>query len=446
MASLRSSVYEVSFETPEVLASALARHAPRHIKTILEPAVGRGDLLQPFVMGHEREITQVVCIDNDSAAIKHVKSRFNTLSGEQLRLVTGDFLEWHRSDQALKFRDHFDCVVMNPPFKGRMTSVKRIDGDLFLTQMNFASRAVPIEIAFFAAAIQLVRSGGTILAIVPASTISAESTAWFRKYLLEIGAIRFVHELPRRSFPGVDGVFYFVVFERARNHHRLRLANHSLTNPEILNIRAADIKLHLRLDYAFNLARLRQLELTACRPDLSWTPLHRMAAIHRGRIPAPFKTPCLHSTSFVGQKWVVPNRFSANGHLCALPGDLLVVRVARRCYDSFSLFNGTGPVPCSDCLLIIRPHNMASIELLFALRVLLASQESASLILHGGTGAKYMTVSSLREVMIPSGLSEAFRKPFLRYRTAVNCDDREGMLRIEDSIRCQLATQRPTSR
>ena len=429
----------MNFQTPDALASALARHAPRKVHTILEPAVGRGDLLRPFVVGHERELSKVVCVDNDRACIKHVKGRFISLSQNQLTAVAANFLEWHSLARNLVFHQYFDCVVMNPPFGGRMASLKRVDGDCFITPMEFSFRMVPIEIAFFAAAVQLVRSGGTILAILPASTISAESTKWFRNYLFQVGSVRFVHELPRRSFPGVDGSFYFVVFERDRRRRHLRLANHNITDPELLDVKTAQVKRHLRLDYAFNSARLRQQQIAAARLDLSWTPLHKLALISRGRIPAPFECPCLHSTSFVGNRWVVPEQFSATGHACAIPGDILAVRVSRRCYDSFSMFDGVCPVPCSDCILIIRPTSMPNLNLLFALRVCLASEEDASLIVHGGTGARYMTVSSLCNILIPARLSIAFRKAFLCYSAAVQSGNRPAMLTIEADVRGELA-------
>ena len=76
------------------------------------------------------------------------------------------------------------------------------------------ARFMPLEAAFLCRALELLADGGRLLAIVPCSVVMSESLQWLREELLSQGAIRFVHELPPRSFPGVDSRMYLLVLQQ----------------------------------------------------------------------------------------------------------------------------------------------------------------------------------------------------------------------------------------
>eukprot|EP00456_Euglypha_rotunda_P007812 TRINITY_DN1143_c1_g1_i12.p1 TRINITY_DN1143_c1_g1~~TRINITY_DN1143_c1_g1_i12.p1 ORF type:complete len:119 (-),score=8.67 TRINITY_DN1143_c1_g1_i12:390-746(-) len=85
----------------------------------------------------------------------------------------------------------------------------------------------------------------------------------------------------------------------------------------------------------------------------------------------------------------------------------------------------------SDCVLIVRPTNVRdSLKLLFSLRVSLRSKLLRQL-LERGTGAIYVTASSLEAFEIPYGLDMAFPNESKRYRRAASARNRVRMLEIE---------------
>ena len=156
-------------ETPIELATAVSRHAPRHPKSILDPAVGTGVLLEPMLHRHKKTLDQVVCVDTDSAALLEASAKLSEVFSP-ITLINEDFLGVCSAD-SLKF----DCIVMNPPFGGKMAALVKLALD--------GPRCVPIEAAFVLKAVRLLQPGGRLLAIVPASLVSSLTTQWVRRQL-----------------------------------------------------------------------------------------------------------------------------------------------------------------------------------------------------------------------------------------------------------------------
>jgi hypothetical protein len=427
--------------TPSDVASALAAYAPRHIRSVLEPAVGEGSLLLPLLERRSRSISEIVCIDSDSRALEGTSARLKPLK-VPLKMIQADFVEWCGSGQGVRLREHFDCVVMNPPFSGRKGVLRTIGVKDLFSAVPFEARAVPIEIAFVACGLKMARPGGAVLAVVPASVVSAQSTRWFRKYLLQVADLRLVHELPKYTFPGVEAKVYLMVLYRAKRCNIITLANHSVREPEMLEVLKADMQGHYRFDHSFNKAYLWQRQIVRENPQLNWRSVELCADVFRGKLSAPFTdAPCVHSTHFVQGVWKVPPTVKPRaGEVGVRCNDILVVRVARHCHDTFSVYTKDS-LPCSDCIIVMRPKpGVSATCLLLGLRLMFAWNLGKDLVVNGGTGARYITEQSLSAAVVPLGLTRYYAPTVQKYRRAVLGGRWEDMRGLEARLRTALGS------
>ena len=96
-------------------------------------------------------------------------------------------------------------------------------------------------------------------------------------------------------------------------------------------------------------------------------------------------------------------------------GDILVKRVGRECHLSFGKAIALSRLPCSDCLLVIRPNAREdSYRALFALQTLFSFDWAKSLI-ERGTGATYVGQEGLLELELPMGLHLIFPVEYKRF-------------------------------
>ena len=114
------------YDTPRSVATVLARHAPRNVRTILDPCVGSGALVDPLVSRAVSQKADVVCIDIDGQAVESVKRRFEPRLGSRLHVEQADFLSARTTKRLWRFLSSIDCVLMNPPFAGQKRAWRSI--------------------------------------------------------------------------------------------------------------------------------------------------------------------------------------------------------------------------------------------------------------------------------------------------------------------------------
>jgi len=204
------------YDTPNEIACVLARHAPTDVRSILDPAVGRGALLGPVLSRLGRLPESIVCVDSDSRVLRYVSASFRPSLGSRLRLIHADFLEWSLTAEQYEEGWPFDCIVMNPPFLGRKKSWIRLNLGREFANNGSGSRFIAVEAAFVARAITLLRPHGRLLAVAPASVVASLTTQWLRDLMLQMGTFRYIHELPRYTFSGVEARIYLLVYDKGR--------------------------------------------------------------------------------------------------------------------------------------------------------------------------------------------------------------------------------------
>jgi len=153
------------------------------VKSILEPSAGKGNLvkaIRKYEEGYNRHTFDIDTVEL-SSELRHV------LKGENIRVVHDDFLTF----QTLK---RYDLVIMNPPFSTADRHVLK--------------------------AFDMVRDGGTLIAIVNAETVRNPSTN-ARKEIL-------------RRLAAYNGEITYVqnAFSRAENPSNVEIALITVTLPE----------------------------------------------------------------------------------------------------------------------------------------------------------------------------------------------------------------------
>jgi tRNA1(Val) A37 N6-methylase TrmN6 len=398
-------------DTPWEVARELAKFAPKKLCALLDPAVGAGALLGPILRRADPKV-RLFCVDSDQVALREFKEQLPSEIPEPT-LVHADFLTWSEAASGLPL---FDCVAMNPPFSGRKQGMRPISVAREFPELPARNRMVPIEAAFVARAVRLLRNGGRLLAILPASIVMSENLQWLRDSLCCCGAIQYVHELPRRTFPNVESGMYLFVFEKGHRQRRIVLFNHDLEHPERMEIRVRNGEPTRRLDYGFHRAQNLLRRLVA-EQDLEWTQLGEIAGIVRGTAESPGGASIsVHSTDYHKGYWRRSHRHKKSKALlperAIQPSDILIRRVGRECRLSCGPAVGLRGMQCSDCVLIVRPNCANDSEMIqFALRAVLALPWARPLV-ERGTGAAYISEQALVELLIPFKLCRRFHVAF----------------------------------
>ena len=417
------------YDTPQSVAALLLRYAPKVVRSLLDPAAGSGVLIEPFL--RRRNGCKVDCVDVDRAATAGLRERFR--KERHVTVHTANFLTWslHNGAEPRKF----DCIVMNPPFLGRRENCVSLrvsyDG-------KERERKVPPEAAFVFQAISLLNPSGRLLAILPASVVSAQTTVWLRQMMMEMGNVRFVHELPNRIFRGVEGRIYILVFEKGHDQHTIVVRNHRLSKPDELRISQEQVLQAKRLDYRFYDAQLWHQSIQQVR-ELNWCALQEVADVIRGGVDSPIANDdTLHTTNFFQFHSSLRSTVRSSSERLAMRGDLIIKRVARDCAETAIPFPGRGPAPCSDCVLIVRPRfGIDGMRLLFAIRTVISWSKGKNLV-EQGLGASYIPANCLRRLVIPLGLSTRYKKPFKRFEIAVADRRWKELPGIESAVRASI--------
>lgn len=429
------------YDTPHKIAQLLSEYSPKKITSLLEPAVGKGQLLEPILFPYRSSIRNVHCVDIDSDVLLYVNNKFDCLYRDKLKVFNENFLDW--CDERT---DRYDCIVMNPPFAGKKNDLIKITHKQE-SAINKQYKYVSIEIAFILKACELLKSSGIILAVVPQSVVASLSCAWFRKHLLMNGEIKYVHELPEKYFDGFDSKVYLLVYKKLSNKNNISLISNDLNKQNKIVINKSNLSLNYRLDYSYyshiNLLESCYFENTILQLD----ELKNFCDIYRSNKTIGLeKRLLLHTTNYRRGFWDVTNakchKSSKDKIFSDLTlvnsNDIVVKRVGRNCSSTFSILIADKAVYCTDCVLVIRPHKKSFIlDLLFSIRTIYASSIGSG-VLERGNGARYLTKIDLESLIICVNLSSVFKDQFKRYQKAVDHRNYNDMIIIENECRNML--------
>jgi tRNA1(Val) A37 N6-methylase TrmN6 len=431
-------------DTPHDVAVALSRHAPRRIRALLDPAVGAGNLIAPLAKRLKEGSSTVYCVDSDRVAIDHVSEEFRYALPETTHYIHSDFLSW----SIRRRRPRFDCIVVNPPFAATKGMLHPLEIPSKHARGTTTVRYMPLEAAFMCRAIDLLEPNGRLLAVVPCSVVMSDGLQWFRDEMLMDGAIRFVHELPPRCFPGVESRMYLMVFDKGVGQRRITLLNHDLHEPERLVLDLSDNQV-TRFDFGYVSAAFKLGSLLRAK-SLNWKKLGDVAEVIRGDIGSPIGPQCaVHSTDYRSGFW----RFAARHDASVVVkrerkvrrGDILMSRVGRNASRSAGRGIGICGMSCSDCVIIIRPKAAGlTLKLLFALRVILSFAWAKPLV-ERGTGASYISHNCLLELPLPIDAWKRYPRQYQLFAEGERARSAEQSHRAVEAVAKQMARHSSSS-
>ena len=181
------------YYTPESLAAWLCRWAIRKSSdTILEPSSGDG----AFLAAAGRRLTELGTNPKDAfqnirgiellaSEAKAARARMRQLLGTHPngQIVCADFFEWSQRD-----RQHFDCVVGNPPFirYQNFPEPSRSHAIRMMTKAGFKpNKLTNIWVPFVVGAAIHLREGGRMALVLPAELLQVSYAAQLRMFLAE---------------------------------------------------------------------------------------------------------------------------------------------------------------------------------------------------------------------------------------------------------------------
>lgn len=213
-----------AFYTAEEIVNYVLRHLDIKSDTsILDPSCGCGSFLFPlFLMAKlERKpsLFDIYGIDIDLRAVKYARNVLSSMLGDQVgkevekNIILGDFVfnnfSSTISDSEISLikevyeKKGFDYIIGNPPYNVKNATKKKVT----LTKeihRKIAQKARNMPIYFILKGIELLKTGGTIVFVLPKSLLYVKKYSEFREYLLKNFTITKITEIGM-NFKGVRG-------------------------------------------------------------------------------------------------------------------------------------------------------------------------------------------------------------------------------------------------
>lgn len=365
------------FPTPDAVVDTIIKNeACGHHNRVLEPAVGDGALLK--AIGNRYK--ELLAYDINQENLIRVSGFVNP---ERSSLLCQDFL----SAENIGF---FDLILSNPPFNNKLKYY-----------ICYENKKVPIEVAFVLKSLKHLLSGGKAIFILPSSIINGDKSKWLREYIISKYRVVSVYKLPKYSFKNVESGFYVICLE-----------NISLSSYNIVFHKSCSLSYNLSSemvaskDYIFDPDVIVKVsEYMSVLKALGDSDISSLATISRGNICATgLKDYIYHSTDFKSHLAASKN-FTSGLLSSAITSkfSILLKRVGRSASMSFSVFYGKEKIPCSDCVIIIKPKTSDEISALSLLLMLRVSTElgADALFEISGSGANYISLARLKMLKIP---------------------------------------------
>ncbi len=275
-----------------------------------------------------------------------------------------DFLNQRSRRASRLLRDMVgttSLVLLNPPFSCRGNQVERVD-------TQFDTIRCSVSMAFVLNSIPYLSPTGRLVAVLPASsrTSQKDRAAW--NHIQESFSVRTVAEFGLRTFRGCAARTLIVRLQRAPSNHVSQ--DNGLCAKEALAIQAKIVR--------------------------GTVPMH---AARNGLAGPGFSF--VHTTDLKGEKISDPQRSIRQCRRFTVGPSVLMPRVGRPSPDKCVLYLRRRRIVLSDCVYAIRCTTTSDAELLH--RTLLSQWDNVAQ-RYSGTCAPYLTVVSLRDVLVQLGV------------------------------------------
>ncbi len=186
------------YMTPPEIAGFMASLLPRldGPVALLDPGAGRGSLTAAAANHLSNPRLEVSAVEYDPAMIAHLSNTIETLRlhhSSVFRVVAEDFIE-HGTKLVRAGHRPYDLAILNPPYK-------KINNDSpHRRALSLAGiETVNLYSAFVALALNLLKEGGELVAIIPRSFCSGSYYRSFRAQVLSLASIKQIHLFSSRT-------------------------------------------------------------------------------------------------------------------------------------------------------------------------------------------------------------------------------------------------------
>jgi tRNA1(Val) A37 N6-methylase TrmN6 len=347
------------FFTPGWLAMRMAEALPAEVRAVGDFAAGHGALLRA-VADRFGDQVRLLAFDRDPMVVRHLRRVYPQWNVGRIDLFSSRSRASSRlwSDRSLEL----DAVVLNPPYsyRGGETRQTVVAGEIV--------RSTPASL-FLAVALEKLRPGGTLLAVMPASAmdIQRDSAMWERwRYEHKVEVL---DRFSRNTFAGTRASTALIRISKATG-----LA---------LTVTADPPRRGIPVDRTICTC----VELLRGR-----VPVHRMNEFQSLELAS---VPFIHTTDLVdggllGSGWRAGVRWGTRGPM------VLVPRVGRMYPSKVVKYEGLEPLVLSDCVIGLRPIDTTGLQ---RLADAIGDTYQDLHVLYRGSCAPYVTLQRLLEYL-----------------------------------------------
>ena len=367
----------------------------KQANTVLDLGVGNGALIHEAFNRWERAAFYVVDLDPHAQLPLFPDTRLSL----KFHRTNGLFFNLPRK---LGLKDgSIDIAVCNPPF-GRIKKRNvffRIFQKAGLPEL-WQSHILTTELIFVAQNLRLLRTGGELGLILPASLISGQRFRLFRKLLLERHRVFGIYQLPENVFPKTEALTYILMLQKNVGPSEVVPLYQLSKDGEVKNYLKVETSLLTeRMDYKFFVNRQ-----TAHKPTLGMLNPSIKRGRHTQKMCKDSGIPYFHTNSFK----LYPNGIAYLEEITefpnavmSLPGDILVARVGKRVMGKSALVV-SGKKLITDCVFRIRIESED--DRMRAFKALRSKKAFAWLSgISRGVCAKYLTISDILKLPLEFG-------------------------------------------
>lgn len=315
---------------------------------------------------------------------------FNVV-GSNLHIEFGNGFDADLSRKIIDTFGHIDISVANPPY----ISVE-INRDIseILKRSRISEcipprlKKLPSEIVFLAQNMLVLKKGGELGAILPASIISGEKWKNLREFLITELSLNKVIQLPQKAFGKTEASTFAVNFKNTPSTGK-NVSLHSVEDMRALKVnKESGTK---RLDYSYHInSHQKKIKSTASREILL------VRGDKSSKLLKKFNKNYLHTSNLkeTFQTLEYGNNTYALGTKIACKGDFVVSRVGSRCIGKTGYIED-GCVEVSDCITVIKKIQFEKYISFFISGQFYKEVSQNAL----GTGAKYLTFDIILEAL-----------------------------------------------
>lgn len=250
---------------------------------------------------------------------------------------------------------NIDLLISNPPYFSidlNNNNKKILQSAGLIESISETSRKVPAELIFLAQNLRLLSKTGELGIILPAGLISGQRWQVFRECLFTSYNVTNIIQLPINSFKKTDAQTFILILKNKESIQQGVILSHINHSKKIIvdlreAITRSDYNFYAKNTSIDSFARINQRDFILFRGNKSHNNLTKMGIEH------------IHTTNMPKEPTKAKIQHEQGNELKhAIPGDILVSRVGRRCIGRL-LKVTRGCLPISDCIIVIRPRNKA---------------------------------------------------------------------------------------